>query len=163
MHLLAFIISSCPGKFAILSPYPLKRLGDIMIASTMSGPFAGGYEGVDFDSSHRIIGALVDMLQNNFREDMRYKRPLMPPQANIIFALDGDVADNMIVYMSGKLREIGGFTEDEFHFTRKSSAGTGELQRLRLEFTTGVTAEIMRRIMMATDKLAIALTHNKEN
>jgi len=108
---------------------------------------------VDFDSSHKIIGELVGLLQHGFKADTHYKHPLIPPQANIIFALDGDVAGNMVSYMSAKLKDVGGFLEGEFRFTRKTNAQEGGIQRVRLEFTKGITTAIMRKIVLATDEL----------
>jgi hypothetical protein len=134
-----------------------------MIGYAMTESHSGNNKIIDFDAGHKVIGALVDTLQNNFREDTHYKRPLMPPQANIIFVLDGDVAENMIAYMSGKLKDVGGFTEDEFRFTRKPSMIAGGLQRVRLEFITGVNSAIIRKVIVATDRLAKALVHNKHN
>ncbi len=118
--------------------------------------------GIDFDSSHRVINALVDVLQGSFKEETHYARPLMSPQANILFALDRDSANSMINYMSSKLQEVGGFAAEEFRFTCRSSSDGAGLQRLRLEFTKGVTSEIIRKMIIATDELEKKLPHSDQ-
>jgi hypothetical protein len=108
---------------------------------------------IDLESTHRFITALVTALQRNFKADTNYLRPLMPPQANIIFVLDKEAADHMVIYMSAKLKEAGGFEDREFRFTLKSGANGEVLQRLRLEFPDGVTTHIIRKMLVATDRL----------
>jgi hypothetical protein len=114
---------------------------------------AGGPVDIDLESSHKVINTLIEVLQRNFKDDTDYKRPLMSPQANIIFALDRDVAESMVVYMSSKLKEMGGFEEGEFRFTRKCGANGEVLQRLRLEFPDGVNANVIRKLLIVTDRL----------
>jgi exosome complex RNA-binding protein Rrp4 len=108
---------------------------------------------VDLESGHKVLNMLVEVLQRNFKHDTHYARPLMSPQGNILFALDRDVAESMMAYMTLKLKEIGGFEEGEFRFVRKSASHEEVLQRLRLEFPSGVNAHIIRKLLIATDRL----------
>jgi hypothetical protein len=134
-----------------------------MGALSMFDAYKGNNGGIDFDASHRVIGALVDILQNNFREDTNYKRPLMPPQANILFALDKEVAEQMIAYMSEKMKDIGQFKESDFKFTRKSNHDVSGLHRVRLEFVNGVTTEIINKVIVMTDTMAKKLSGKQSN
>jgi hypothetical protein len=108
---------------------------------------------IDLESCHKVINALMEVLQQNFKRDTNYERPLMSPQSNIIFALDEDVALRMMDYMSLKLREMGGFDDSEFCFTHKTGTNGEVLQRLRLEFPDGVNAKVIRKLLAATDML----------
>ncbi len=121
--------------------------------SGVSASVSSGSMDIDLESSHRVINTLMEVLQRNFKQDTQYERPLMSPQANIIFALDKEAAERMMIYMSAKLGEMGGFTEGEFRFTRKSGANGEILQRLRLEFPDGVNANVIRKLLIATDRL----------
>jgi hypothetical protein len=108
---------------------------------------------IDLESCHKVIKTLMELLQNNFKRDTNYERPLMCPQANIIFALDGEIAERMATYMSLKLKEIGEFEESEFCFTHKTGANGEVLRRLRLEFPDGVNAKVIRKLLLATERL----------
>ncbi len=114
---------------------------------------ANDYTSVDLESGHKVINHLIEVLQRRFKEDTNYLRPLMSPQANIIFALDHAAADSMVMYMTSKMKEICGFEEGEFRFVRKRSGQDEVLQRLRLEFPNGVNAHVIRKLLIATDQL----------
>jgi len=107
---------------------------------------------VDLESGHRVINHLIEVLQRKFKEDTQYLRPMMSPQANIIFALDRDAAESMVEYMTLQLKETG-LEENEFRFVRKANGQEEVLQRLRLEFPNGVNAHIIRKLMIAADRL----------
>ncbi len=100
----------------------------------------------NFDGIYALMTAVMALLQRHFKEETDYSRPLLPPQANILFTVDDQVACRMVDYISQKLVAIGGFKADEFRFTHKSSLDGSGLQRLRLEFQAGVTTETVRRI-----------------
>lgn len=121
--------------------------------TAVSAASASPYLDVDLESSHRVINGFMEALQRNFKEETRYSRPLMSPRGNIIFALDQDVAESMITYMCAKIADVGGFENSEFRFTRKCGANGEMLQRLRLEFPDGVNANVIRKLLIATDKL----------
>ena len=113
---------------------------------------------LDLDSSHTIISEAMDVLQRNFKEDTAYRRPLMSPQANVVFALDKEAANKMADYMSDKLCDVAGFGRNEFRFVRKSGANGEILQRIRLEFMDGVNAAILRKMMIVKDKMGDVLS-----
>ncbi len=108
---------------------------------------------IDFDASHKVINEFTQALQYNFKEDTQYKHALITPQVNILFAFDREAADNMIGYMSDKLMRLAGFGEHEFRFICRSNGDGEGLQRIRLEFTKGVTSEVIYKITIATDEL----------
>lgn len=108
---------------------------------------------IDLESCHKVINTLMQVLQESFKRDTNYERPLMCPQSNIIFALDKEVAMRMKHYMSEKLKEIGDFDESDFRFTHKSGTNGEVLQRLRLEFPDGVNANVIRKLLIVTDRL----------
>jgi len=121
-------------------------------AGRIFASFSDGETEINLESGHKIISTLLEVLQENFKNDTQYERPLMPPQANILFVLDKASARSMETYMTSRLKEAGGFADGEFRFTCKS--GSGEiLQRLRLEFIDGVNADTMHRLIVATDRL----------
>jgi len=122
--------------------------------SEMSGMLPPGAPfKIDFNNSHNVINALTSQLQQNFKTDTHYKHALMTPHANIVYALDRDSADHMIGYMSAQMRQVAGFQEDEFHFTCRAANDGACLQRIRLEFTSGVTAIVLCRIISALEVL----------
>jgi len=114
---------------------------------------AAGQLGIELDNYHTVINTLVVVLQRHFKEDTNYLRPLMPPQANMLFMLDREAAQDMAEYMTTKLKEAGDFREGEFCFTRKSGPNGEVLQRLRLDFPDGVSAGVIRKMLIAIDKL----------
>ena len=112
---------------------------------------------LDLDASHSVLGGVMDVLLRNFKEDTNYRRPLMSPQANVVFALDKQAAKEMADYMSDKLCEVAGFTREEFRFVCKSGMNGEVLQRLRLEFSDGVNLKVIRKMLIAKDKLSRTL------
>ena len=60
------------------------------VNSVVTGPACGVMD-VDLESCHKVINTLMEALQQNFKRDTNYERPLMSPQSNIVFALDHDV------------------------------------------------------------------------
>jgi hypothetical protein len=107
----------------------------------------------DIENNQSVINNFMVVLQHHFKNDMKYKRPLIPPQINIVYAIDGEDVINMINYMSKKLTDIGIFLENEFRFIRRSGEENNGVHRFRLEFTEGVTCELIRKISYATEQL----------
>lgn len=121
-------------------------------ANSFSGS-DGALPTIDLECCHKVINRMVEVLQRKFKEDTHFTHPLMPPQANIIFALGKEVAESMINYMTATLQEMGGFEEGEFRFTCRSGANGETLQRVRLEFPDGVNSQVIRKLLVATDRL----------
>ena len=104
---------------------------------------------IDLDCSQQLLTAFMDSLQRHFKKDTCYNRPLISPQVNTLFALDSEVAANMAEYMAMKLTMCCGFREDEFRITHRQGTEEERLQRLRLDFSDGITFETIRRISNA--------------
>lgn len=107
----------------------------------------------DFDASFQIISTLLDALQRHFKHDTGYTYPLMPPQSNMLFALDSEAGKRMAGYMSQLMKERCGFGEEEFRFAARQSNEAGGLCSLRLEFCEGLTFETIRKISAAASLL----------
>jgi hypothetical protein len=116
-------------------------------------PGAGPAMEIDLDSSHKVLNMVLEALQHGFKKDKAYERPLISPQANILFALDKETATSMATYMSTKLMQVGNFVQGDFRFTHKSGSNGEALQRLRLEFPEGLNAHIIRKLLFAIEQL----------
>lgn len=115
--------------------------------------FSAINESVDLESSHQVMNTLVEVLQQAFKVETNYARPLMPAQANIIFVLDKETAQAMIAHMTTKLVAMKCFEEGEFRFTHKIGIPSEALQRIRLEFPEGLNATVIHKILRAIEIL----------
>lgn len=106
-----------------------------------------------FDSYFQVIASFLDALQKNFKEDTHYAYPLMPPQANTLYVLDGEVAGNMKKHMMQLMQATCGLTEKDFRFCDRLPQEDGGLYRIRLEFTEGITFDLIRTLLESTTKL----------
>lgn len=95
------------------------------------------------DSCFQIIASFIDALQQNFKEDTMYPYPLLPSQANTMFALDEEAAVKMKSYITALMRESCGFRDDEFNILQRPSTDVGGLYKLRLEFSQGMDFELI--------------------
>lgn len=100
----------------------------------------------DYENCFDTIARFIDALQKNFKEDTNYTYPLMPPQANVLFVLDGDIADKMKTYFKSLIVQHCGFVDKEFALTVRHNNEVGGLHRIRLEFNEGMSFEMMRRL-----------------
>jgi hypothetical protein len=116
-------------------------------------PSTQTYQVEHFDSCFQVIASFMDALQKNFKEDTHYAYPLMPPQANTMYVLDGEVAGKMKSYMTTLINDTCGFAQDDFRFFERASSEVGGLYKLRLEFVNGITFDMIRRIMEKTTAL----------
>lgn len=105
------------------------------------------------DSCFQVIASFIDALQKNFKEDTMYAYPLLPSQANTMFALDEDVAVKMKSYISALMRDACGFKDEEFNILQRPSADEGGLYKLRLEFKRGMDFELIRELSEKTQGL----------
>lgn len=104
-----------------------------------------------FERTHSVICGLMQALQDCFQHDTLYDRPLIPPQHNVAYAVDFEIAQSMADYMAQALVDKVGLTPGEFRIVHKGDMG---LQRLRLEFTQGMTGSMISRLEAATRQLS---------
>lgn len=114
-----------------------------------------------FDSCFQVIASFMDAMQKNFKEDMHYAYPLMPPQANTMYVLDEMVAKEMKSYMTTLMTDTCGLAADEFRFADRASGDEGGLHKIRLEFSEGLSFDMIRRIMEKTTMLEERVMHRK--
>jgi hypothetical protein len=127
--------------------------------AVFGSPVPGADFEFGFDNAHKVIGTFVEALQSCFKYDTHYDRPLIQPQANIVFCLDDDVARKMTTYMCTKIQEVG-FGSDEFRFSCKSGSNGEVVKRLRLEFPEGVSLQTIWKLTRATGILQQHLSHS---
>lgn len=113
------------------------------------------------DSCFQVIASFIDALQKNFKEDTLYAYPLLPSQANTMFALDEDIAVKMKSYISALMRDACGFKDEEFSILQRPSADEGGLYKLRLEFKKGMDFELIRELSEKTQSLEERLIQTK--
>ena len=123
--------------------------------------YSSGQQMTSMDSCLQVIASFMDALQKNFKEDTHYAYPLMPAQANTLFALDGDMAVKMKSYVSTLMKDFCGFTDGDFSITLRPSAQEGGIYKLRVEFTKGIDFDLMRMISEKTVILEERLLQRK--
>lgn len=105
------------------------------------------------DSCFQVMAAFMDALQRNYKQDMNYARPLIPPQANMMYVLDEQVAHSMASYMAGLIGECRELEGCDIRFSTRHPNQDSGLCRLRMEFVDGMSFDVLRKLFEATRRL----------